>query len=224
MKQHWDIHAVIFDMDGVLIDTEPLYSEVERQLFEKLGIAMPIEEHQAFVGISSTDMWRAIRGKFGLSQSVETLRQLETDAFCHKLNSLPRLDAMPGVIDLIETLRTSGIRLAIASSSSHALIDLITARTGLNAYFDVMVSGETMAYGKPHPEIFLTAAEQLQVAPENCMVVEDSPHGVAGAKRANMYCVGLQNLNSGNQDLSRADLVIHDFSHENIQKIMNENS
>ena len=219
----WHTHAAIFDMDGVLVDTEPFYVEVNQQLFEKLGFAIPIEEHLTFVGISSAEVWHTIREKFKLSQSIEALLQLETEAFCHKLKTLPSLDPMPGVVALIKTLRDSGARLAIASSSSRVIIDLVTARTGLDAYFDVIVSGEEVTYGKPNPKIFLTAAERLHVMPENCVVIEDSPHGVAGAKSANMRCVGFQNPNSGNQDLSQADLLIHDFSHENIQKIVNGN-
>jgi HAD superfamily hydrolase (TIGR01509 family) len=222
-NQSWHTHAAIFDMDGVLVDTEPFYVEVNQQLFEKLGITMSIEEQLTFVGISSAEMWHTTREKFKLSQPVETLMQLETEAFCRKLKTLPNLTPMPGVVALIKTLRDSGSRLAIASSSSRIIIDLITARTGLDAYFDVIVSGEEVVHGKPNPEIFLTAAERLHVVPENCVVIEDSPHGVAGAKSANMRCVGFQNPNSGNQDLSQADLLIHDFSHENIQKIVDGN-
>ncbi len=102
--------AVIFDMDGVLVDTEPLYINVNQQLFKKLDIAISVEEQLTFVGISSTDMWRIIRQKFGLAQSVETLFQLETDAFCHAIKSLQTLEPMPGVVTLINALRTAGRR------------------------------------------------------------------------------------------------------------------
>lgn len=217
---HSKQHAVIFDMDGVLVDTEPLYVKINQQLFEELGIAMSVEEQLAFVGISSADMWRIIREKFTLSQPVETLLQLEMDAMYHTLKTLPFLDLIPGITELLNILRNSKIRLGIASSSRRTIIELITTRTGLKTYLDAVVSGDDVTLGKPDPEIFLTAAERLGVIPEDCLVIEDSPHGIAGAKDAKMRCVGFQNPNSGNQDLSRADLVIENFSPQNIQKIL----
>lgn len=217
---HSKPHAVIFDMDGVLVDTEPLYVEVNQQLFEELGIAMSVEEQLTFVGISSADMWRVIREKFTLSQPVETLLQLEMDAMYYTLKTLPFLEPMSGITALLDALRASEIQLAIASSSRRTIIELVLTRTGLKTYFDAIVSGDEVTQGKPNPEIFLTVAEKLHVWPQNCLVIEDSPHGVAGAKDAEMRCVGFQNPNSGNQDLSRADLVIHNFSPQNIQKIV----
>ena len=103
--QNWNTHAVIFDMDGVLVDTEPLYVKVNQQVLKRFGIDMPGEEQLKFVGIASRDMWRTLRKKFGLSESVETLFQLEMDAVYHTLKSSPVLEPMTGVIALLDALR-----------------------------------------------------------------------------------------------------------------------
>lgn len=214
------VQAVIFDMDGVLVDSEPLYVAVNQEMFTHFGIALSREEHQKFVGIPSTAMWRALREQFTLSPSVDDLVQRETEGFVQKIEQLPRLDPIAGIVPLLDRLHHAGVRLAIASSSIRRIVDLMTAKAGIQTYFDAIVSGDAVTRGKPDPEIFLTAAERLHTAPERSLVIEDSPHGVAAANRAGMRCVGFLNPNSGNQDLSRADLLIHDFSAETIAQIM----
>lgn len=212
--------AVIFDMDGVLVDTEPLYFSITKRLLNHLDINLPEETLHGFVGISATTMWGTLRRKFNLAKKIEELISLEKEEQYKILSSLSSLNPIEGVLFLLEELHERRINLSIASSSPRTIVDLILEKTNLSSYFNSIVCGEDVINGKPNPDIFYQSSYVLQVSPEQCLVIEDSSHGIAGAKRAGMKCVGFQNRNSGNQDLSRADLIVTDFSHDNRQKIL----
>jgi HAD superfamily hydrolase (TIGR01509 family) len=125
-----------------------------------------------------------------------------------------------GIIELLHELKRRNIRLAVASSSDRRLIDYILERLNVKTLFDSIMGAEDVACSKPNPEIFLKSAERLGVKPSECLVVEDAALGVEAAKRAGMKCVGYRNPNSGNQDLSRADIAIDDFSKLSIEQIL----
>ncbi|MBN2353922.1 MAG: HAD family phosphatase [Spirochaetales bacterium] len=212
--------AVIFDMDGVLVDTEPYYLENNKRVFGELGFALPAEEYVHFVGISARRMWEELISRFRLKQSVEELIQLEYETHFRRLAALPSLEPIAGVMTLIERLKTSGAALAIASSSPRRVIELTLAKAGLAGFFPVTVSGDDVAHGKPHPDIFLEAARRAGVSPSRCLVIEDSPRGLEGAAAAGMTSIGFKNPNSGDQDLSAADLVVDRFREEDIERII----
>jgi HAD superfamily hydrolase (TIGR01509 family) len=214
-------HAVIFDMDGVLTDSEPIHSAAYRSLFKKLGIELTDERHHSFVGYSNRVMWTELHEEFRLAPSVDELLAMGNRNICEWFERLDRLPIIPGVEDLLRQLTDRRFRLGIASSSPRKLIQLIIQKLGFGSYFPVAISGEDVARGKPAPDIFLATAKQLGVPPAECLVIEDSPHGIAGARAAGMPSVGFLNPNSGNQDLSRADLLIRDFSKESIDHILN---
>lgn len=130
------------------------------------------------------------------------------------------LRPVAGVTDLLDALRTINLRLAIASSSSRDMIELAMNKADLASYFEAVTNGNEVTQGKPDPEIFLVSAEKLGVPPEECIVIEDSPHGISGGKAAGMTCIGFKNPNSGDQDLSNADLTVNDFSAESIECII----
>jgi HAD superfamily hydrolase (TIGR01509 family) len=206
---------IIFDMDGVLLDSEKLYLDMNQIFFKTLGADISIEEHQTFVGISATKMWSYIKGKFNLSQSVDELKNLEKEL---KHKTLQETDIMPtdGVIEFLEFLKSNNYTITIASSGLKKNIDLILEKLGIGHYFDFIISGEQVAKGKPEPDIFLKVSAHYDKKPEDCIVIEDSTNGVTAAKAAGMFCVGYYNPNSGNQDLSRADVIIDSFKSEEL--------
>ncbi len=212
--------AVIFDMDGVLVDSEPIYLRSNERIFAGLGIRVPREDYQEFVGTSADRMWTTLKQRFHLREPVKTLVHREYDGF---LDELVRLDSLPpiaGVEQLVRELQALPVRLAVASSSFRKVVEAVLAKSGLAAFFEVTVCGEDVERGKPDPDIFLKTADHLGVPPAQCLVIEDSPRGIVGAKAAGMRTVGFQNPNSGEHDLSGADLVIAAFSRQDIDAIL----
>ena len=211
--------AVIFDMDGVLADTEPIYMQINRDLLSSLGVFVSTEQLFPYVGISAKRMWPELRSRFELQQPLSELIRLEKDRQVRHLRGMNQIPEIPGVRQLLEELSKGSMPMAVASSSSREIVDLILSKADLGRFFTAIVSGQDVSQGKPAPDIFLKAAAMLGVEPRNCVVVEDSPPGVKGAKNAGMICVGFVNPHSGNPDLSGADLVLYDFSSEGRQKL-----
>jgi HAD superfamily hydrolase (TIGR01509 family) len=198
----------IFDMDGVIIDSEPIYTEIVKSILAELNVKMTDEEVYAFVGISSSQMWRTIKARYGLQYDPNWLRDKEKAMVAEHLQAAgKKLEPITGIPDLIKFLQQNNFKIGLASSSSRRNVDLILQKLQLLEDFNATVTGTEVTNGKPHPEIFLTCAAQLGVKPEHCFVLEDSPHGIAGAKSAKMKTIGFANPNSGNQDLSQADYL-----------------
>jgi HAD superfamily hydrolase (TIGR01509 family) len=208
---------IIFDMDGVLIDSEPLYRKVNTKLFRELGVEMQNEEYNGYIGIAADKMWKSIKKNHKLKQPVKKLMELEKEKKHDALKG-KKLRSMPGVKALLNKLMKNGLKMCVASSSAEKNIKLILTKTGLKDYFDKVSSGEGIKNGKPAPDIFLKAAGRMK--PEDCFVIEDSANGVFAAKRAGMKCIGIKDPDSGNQDLSKADITVNDFKKDNINKIL----
>jgi len=209
------IQTVIFDMDGVIIDSEPVYFEIDKQMFEELNIAVSFEEHCSYVGTSSQNMWNAIITKHGVAEQPAELMRKEYSLYLEHLANAKDLQPIDGVVELIHELYKDNFKLVLASSSQMASIDIVLNKFKLDELFIAKVSGSELAHSKPHPEIFLRSARLIKSDPSECIVIEDSKNGVTAAKAAGMKCIGFLNPNSGNQDLKNADLVIHSFGELN---------
>ncbi|TGE28452.1 HAD family hydrolase [Hymenobacter metallicola] len=205
------IQTVIFDMDGVLVDTEPLHHDAFFRHFAELGIPMTAEEYATFLGASTRNVYQQLKEQFGLPQEVETLIQRKRELFGKSFDESTALDLLPGARALIEDLHQAGIPLQLASSASKETIARVFTRFGLYPYFDNLVSGEDFPRSKPDPAIFLYAARLAGVAPAHCVVIEDSANGVTAAKAAGMRCIGYQSEHSTGQDLHHADQVVVDL-------------
>lgn len=203
--------AIIFDMDGVLVNSEPHHVELEQANFRKLGLDILEDEHKNYQGTATNLMWEIIKEKHGLKQSVQELVQLTNSMVTPYFSSLSTIDPMPGVEMLIMKLHDAKIPLALASSSFPEVIEIILQKTGLKPYFKVIVDSQMAGASKPQPDIFLLAAEQLGVSPAGCAVIEDSANGIKAAKSAGMYCIAYAGPGSELQDQSQADVIISDF-------------
>lgn len=214
-----EVGAVIFDMDGVLIDSEPLYMEQERRSFARYGISLDTPELARFVGTTQAYMWSAIKHEYGLTESLDLLMAQHQQQVVRSMSAVPLL-AMAGTQPLLAALKSAGVLCAVASSSPRELVNVVLRETGLRSYFDEVICGDDVKQSKPNPEIFLLSAKKLGLRPEQCVVIEDSCHGVAAAKAATMFCIGLINANSGQQDLSRADIRV--YGHDEILEWFSE--
>jgi HAD superfamily hydrolase (TIGR01509 family) len=214
------LKAVIFDMDGVIIDSEPVYLEVEMKLFRKYGLPIKEEEHNAFVGTTTREMWTYLKVRYGIDLEVDKLVEIERAAYREGLLSQKDLKPIAGIVDLIKNLYKNKLRLAIASSSSLNEINTVVELFDLKKYFVELVSGEEVENGKPAPDIFILASKRLEVLPSECIVIEDSKNGTVAAKQSGMRCIGYKNPKSGIQDLSSAHLVVTSFKDINFKKLM----
>lgn len=214
------LKAVIFDMDGVIVDSEPIHFVVDKMVLKEFGIIADDEMLLPYVGVSNPDMWKDLKGKHDLPLSVEELMEMQAE-LKSKVFSESGLEAIDGIKELLADLKRNNITAVVASSSSREFIETILKTTNTREYFKDIFSGEEVERGKPFPDIFLKAAEMLGVSPEECIVIEDSEKGIAAAVAAGMKCVGYANPSSISQDLSRATLIVSSIRELNYEYLNN---
>ena len=213
------IQTVIFDMDGVIVDTEPVHRYAYFQQFEELNIPVSEELYTSFTGNSTRNIFQKLKEQFHLEQDVEDLIQRKRSIFNDAFDSKKDLELLAGVEHLIKNLHENGMQLVLASSASKVTIARVFNRFGLHSYFSHIVSGEDFPKSKPHPAIFEHAAFLSGTSIENCIVIEDSTNGLKASKAAGIFCVGYESFHSKAQDLSLADVVINHFDELDFEKI-----
>ena len=206
------LEAVIFDMDGVLVDSEPYHYNVETKVFNKLGINIPDSKRHTFVGMARNRMWGYIKESYKLEQSLDYLMTFDHDIRVEYFDALTDIQPIPGILPLLDEITQKGIKTAVASSSPIEVIDILLRKMKICTYFYTVVSGEFIEKGKPDPDIFIYTAKILNVKPANCIVIEDSLNGVRAAKSAEMSCIGYLNPNTEGQNLKDVDLKVESIS------------
>ncbi|MEO5789683.1 MAG: HAD family hydrolase [Gelidibacter sp.] len=205
------LKAVLFDMDGVIVNTEPLHHKSYYQMFDDINIEVPDELYASFTGQSTIAISRLLIDHFKLPMGPQTLVELKRHHFKYLFENDDELALLDGVLDLIKDYHHNGLTLVLASSASMENINNIFERFNLNPYFIAKLSGADLKASKPHPEIFENAALASGFERHECMVIEDSTNGIKAAKDAGIFCVGYDSFHSHDQDYSLADLVISDF-------------
>lgn len=213
------IQTVIFDMDGVIVDTEPVHHYAYNQHFKQLNIEVSPEMYASFTGNSTKNTYEKLKANFEITDSIPDLVEAKRNLFNDAFDSKEDLCLIDGVEDLIKELHSNGMQLILASSSANVTIDRVFTRFGLHKYFTHLVSGEDFPNSKPHPAIFEHAAKLSGNSVDHCVVIEDSTNGILAAKAAGIYCVGYDSFNTKLQDYSKADRVIKDFSELNFEII-----
>ena len=211
--------AVIFDMDGVLIDSQPYHFKADIDTMAEYGVVKDQKFYEKFAGTLTSDRMRILKDLFKLDIPVEEMVKKREDMI---LEIMAREDIKPvsGIPEFLKSIKNRGLKTAVASSSGYDLIGLILSRLGISEYFDSITSGNDVKRGKPSPDIFLLAAERIGAEPSECLVVEDSENGVRAAKAAGMTALGYVNPTSGNQCLDMADAVTDDFRKVDINDFM----
>lgn len=207
--------AVIFDMDGVIIDSEPIHFEVDMQTMKNFGCSISKEELNKYVGTTNEYMFTDIKNKYKLNKSAEEIINYRCNLVKRKVIESD-LVPIEGIRDLLKNLKDKNIPAAIASSSPRDFIEVVVSKFGIEDYFSCILSGEEVKNGKPAPDIYIETAKKLGIAPKECIVIEDSKNGVIAAKEAGMKCIGFKNINSGEQDLSKADYIVNSIVEINI--------
>jgi HAD superfamily hydrolase (TIGR01509 family) len=196
--------AVIFDLDGVLVDSEPLHVEAWKVLFARHGIAVTDEEYAHGIGMLDADWIRYLFERRGRAADPEWWQDAKRGIYRDILARSVR--PFPGVVGLVRRLRPE-FRLAVASNSWRENIETVAEALGLRDCFDVLTGKEDVARAKPHPDAYLTTAARLGVPPAACTVIEDSDLGVRAAKAAGMACIGVTNTLPAER-LASADLIV----------------
>ena len=206
------IEAVIFDMDGTLVDTEPFNTEIEKRQFRLNNLEISEEEHQKYLGVASDAMWHEIAMQYRLQLSVSELVDQAHKESLRYLSEVEQIPVMPGLVELLEKLQEKKCPMAVASSSTPEIIDLVLTRANLKKYFRTIVSAQEAGRSKPAPDVFLLTAKKMEVAPEKCLVVEDSPNGIKAAVAAGMICVAYEGPGSNPHELKEADAIIQSYA------------
>jgi HAD superfamily hydrolase (TIGR01509 family) len=201
------IDAVVFDLDGVIVDSEHVWDEVRRQLAEERGGRWNDRASRDMMGMSSVEWSQYMHDLIGLEESPEEIN----NEVVHRLEGIyrERLPLIPGAVDAVRALAARW-PLGLASSSNRELIDLVLEVSSLDRYFRVTVSSEEVPRGKPAPDVYLAAAQRLGAAPERCAAVEDSEKGILSGRAAGMRVIAIPNLHfpPAPEALGEADVVL----------------
>lgn len=204
------VKAVIFDMDGVIVDSEPLALKQYTLVLKNLGYEIEEDFLHTLQGVTQRKYWETVKAHLSLAQNIEDLMRNQQAHMIAYWKSLPHLEANRGIPELLDMIRKAGIRVALATSASSQRVPIFLERLGLSDAFEVVVNGEDIKHSKPAPDTYLLAAQKLKVDPVECVAIEDAKNGVESAKSAGMKVIGYK-VPHNKQDLAAADLIIHDF-------------
>lgn len=202
--------TIIFDMDGVLVDSEFWWCQFEDEFYPRIMPGWEKKDHHQIIGQSLTGIYKFFIEQYDLNLSWPQFRKAYMDQASKIYQE--QVDLMPGAKKLLADIYTRGQTLALASSSFHSWIEMVVTRFDLKKYFKAIVSSQDVGQrGKPAPDIYLYTARQLHVEPKDCLVIEDSTNGVLSAKAAGMTAIAYKSPRNPEQDYSQADLVINDL-------------
>jgi beta-phosphoglucomutase len=200
------VKAVLFDLDGVLVDSEDISTEASNRVLGEYGIVQTPQEKKLVFGRRTIDNYRAAIEARGLDVNPAELVSKKNKLFAQMIKG--RLKPLPGAEELIGSLKKAGVWVAVVSSSPLERVNISLEEVGLLMEFDFIVSGDCCVEGKPHPEPFLLAAERFGAKPRECVVIEDAEAGIKAGKAAGMKVVAVRSPNTHGQELDLADAVV----------------
>lgn len=207
MTKDWNIQAVVFDLDGLMVDTEPIFVEVARRLLGKRGHELVPPMLQAMMGTPARQALQTFREHYGLVDTVEVLAAESWTIFFEVLGDRPAA-LLPGTRALLERLERNGIPRAIATSSSAAYVERILGPHGLLSHFAFVLTADDVKLGKPFPEVYEKAAARFGIAPAHMLVLEDSVNGMKAAKAAGARCIVVPHDLVPREQLTEADAIL----------------
>lgn len=208
--------AVIFDMDGTLVATTESDFLAWQRVFSDHGRPLSFDDYFPLLGQKSQDVVEKGLGIFGEQVAEILARKM---AYFEEVVNEKGINVLPGAEQLLQRLAEKNIPLALATSSRKMKMELVLQHSGLGKYFNHKISGEQVQQGKPNPDIFLLAAERLQVQPAECIVFEDAVSGVRAAKRAGMYCMAISSTHD-KSELHEADYIFDDYGDLSLGEFM----
>ncbi|MFX0022990.1 MAG: HAD family hydrolase [Candidatus Hermodarchaeota archaeon] len=211
-------YCVIFDMDGVLADTGPIHYESWVKMATEIGMEFTRDIFEETFGQQSPTITRKLVGSEADEILVEKWASLKEEYYREMVRK--KLVPLPGVISILKALKSEGFKLAVGSSGPPENVELLLSQLKIKSFFDIIITAVDVKKGKPDPEVFLNAANNLNINPQNCIVIEDAPVGIEAAKRAGMISIALTTTHN-KAELNDANLVIKDLTEISIKDIKN---
>ena len=206
------LKAIIFDMDGVIVNSEPLHRKAYFDMFEEFNLSVSNKLYESFTGKSTSAICKELCEIFDLSISHEKLMLSKRKHFKTIFDNDPEFQMIDGALSLIKDYFYNNLTLILASSASMTNINRIFKKFNLDKFFKAKISGADLKESKPNPEIFIKAAKLSGFNKDECIVIEDSTNGIIASKSAGIYCIGFNSPNSKNQNYDKADLVVSNFN------------
>jgi beta-phosphoglucomutase len=206
-----EVKCIIFDMDGVIINSEEIHKKAYYETFISIGVSVSDNLYKTITGSSTINAFQKLVTHFNLNLNPEDLVLAKRRRYVNFFENDPTLHLVKGVEELIKHCYNKDLTLVLASSSAMVNIDRVFKRFNLNHYFTAKISGADLTASKPHPEIFEKAAILGKTSKQNCIVIEDSDNGVKAANDAGIFVFGYRNPMAKDQTLENADFVIDDF-------------
>ena len=217
------IEAIIFDMDGLLVDSEPYWNEARRIMAAEAGVTWNEDDHQAVMGVSTPEWVMYMIERLGLKLPPTSVEERIISTMTDLYDQ--RIPFLPGAVEAV-CLAAKHFTTALASGSPRSLIDKVTKSPVLNGSFDLILSGDQFAHGKPAPDIYLGAAEQLNLKPSQCLCLEDSGSGILAGYRAGMKVIAVPDprFPPAAEDLAKASEVLPSLTQFSIHTISDDGS
>lgn len=212
------VNAVVFDMDGVLVDSEPFGCQLDNMFLKQFGHEIDEEFSHKLVGTTMQKSWEMIKEHFEMPHALEELTAEYKRFSLEQWRSLPQLEQNVGVPELLKRLQAANIPVGLATSANRDRMNLFLDRLSLNGVFRAMVCGDDVQHSKPEPDIYLDASRKLHVDATECVAIEDAEAGVASAKATGMKVIGYK-VPASKQNLYAADLIVNDFSNITIEAL-----
>jgi HAD superfamily hydrolase (TIGR01509 family) len=200
------IKGVLFDMDGVLVDSEEFISQAAVKMFKEHGVEVQSKDFEPFVGTGEDRYIGGVAEKYGVDFDIQRAKKRTYEIYGELVKN--KLKALPGAKEFIRRCAEKGFKLAVATSADKVKMEINLMETGLDHNtFDALIKGEDVKNKKPSPEIYLKAANSLQLEPDECLVVEDAVSGVEAAKKAGCKCLAISSSFPADK-LSKADWIV----------------
>lgn len=210
--------AVLFDMDGLMFDTEPLFFRAEDEVAKKYGTTFTRDIQVKMMGQKGVHAIETMCKELGINEDPEKVLAERDEKYVALLTTAS--EPMPGLVDFLDFLDARGIQRAIATSSPRAWVDILLARAGITERFPHIVTGSDVHIGKPHPEIYIKAAECVATPPHACIVLEDAVNGIRAGKAAGCTVVAIPDPHTAHQDFSEADYVLQSLEDKRLRDIL----
>jgi HAD superfamily hydrolase (TIGR01549 family) len=204
------LSAVIFDLDGTIIDSENAWKSAFAGILKNLGVTVDSEQLQITFGASLKVIWKTLIDKYSI-RTEKSLDELEIMTYLEYEKHISSIEIQPGFFEFVDFLKENNFRMGLATSTKWDTADKILDLWGLNEVFECITTGEEVISLKPDPQIYLVEADKLGVEVGECLAIEDSPSGIEAAKEAGMKVIAISS-GENRKDLTKADLIVEEFS------------